>query len=59
MRIFGSTCIFEQTFSVTTISKSKQDSCLSDDHLEYVLKTATSKISLEYDKLNKCCSFDK
>ena len=49
--IFGTTYICEQTFSIMNINKNKHRSCLSDDHLEDILKTVTSNMSPEYDKL--------
>ena len=41
----------EQTFSIMNMNKNKQRQSLTDNHLEDILKTATSSISPEYDKL--------
>ena len=49
--IFGSTYICEQTFSNMNMNKNKQRSSLTDNHLEDILKKATSNISPEYDKV--------
>ena len=49
--IFGSTYICGQTFSIMNMNKYKQRSSLTDNHLEDILKTATSSIFPEYDKL--------
>lgn len=56
--MFGTTYICEQTFSIMNLNKNKQRSCLTDDHLEDILKTATSNMTPEYDKLvnEKQCS---
>jgi len=46
---FGNTC--EKSFSIMNINKNVQHSCLTDNHLNDILKTDTSSISPEYYKL--------
>ncbi|MEE6463219.1 hypothetical protein FKM82_005821 [Ascaphus truei] len=49
--IFGSTYICEQTFSIMNMNKNKQRSCLTNDNLEDFLKTSTTNMTPEYNKL--------
>ncbi|XP_075443375.1 general transcription factor II-I repeat domain-containing protein 2-like [Ascaphus truei] len=49
--IFGSTYICEQTFSMMNLNKNKQRSCLTNDNLEDILKTSTTNMTPEYNKL--------
>uniref|UniRef100_A0A8C0H5C3 SPIN-DOC-like zinc-finger domain-containing protein n=1 Tax=Chelonoidis abingdonii TaxID=106734 RepID=A0A8C0H5C3_CHEAB len=48
--IFGSTYIYEQTFSIMNMNKNKRSS-LTDDHLEDIMKISTSDMTPEYNKL--------
>lgn len=41
----------EQTFSVMNVTKSKQQATLTDEHLEDILKTSTTSMGSEYEKL--------
>lgn len=49
--MFGSTYICEQTFSIMNLNKNKQRSSLSDINLEAILRTATSSIEPNFDKI--------
>lgn len=49
--IFGSTYICEQTFSIMHFNKNKNRSCLTNEHLEDIVRTATSYMTPEYEKL--------
>jgi hypothetical protein len=49
--VFGSTYIWEQTFSIMNVNKNKQRSSLTDEHLEDILKTSTTNMVSEYEKL--------
>ena len=47
----SSTYICKQTFLIMNINKNIQRLWFTDNHLEDILKTVTSSISPEYDKL--------
>jgi 17beta-estradiol 17-dehydrogenase/3beta-hydroxysteroid 3-dehydrogenase/mitotic-spindle organizing protein 1 len=49
--VFGSTYICEQTFSTVNVNKSKQRASLTDEHSEDILKTSTTNMVPECEKL--------
>ena len=51
LSIVGSTYITEQIFSIMNINKNKQQSSLSNESLESILKISTSHMHPGYDKL--------
>lgn len=49
--MFGSTYTCEQTFSVMNLNKNRQRSSLTDVNLEAILRTATSNMTPNFDKI--------
>jgi hypothetical protein len=49
--VFGSTYTCKQTFSIMNMNKNKQRASLTDEHLEDILKTSTTNMVPEYEKL--------
>ena len=46
--LFGSTYVCEQTFSIMNINKSRHRSKLTDQHLNSILRIATTKITPDF-----------
>lgn len=51
MAVFGSTYVCEQLFSKMNLVKNKYKSSLTDEHLESILRVATSSIQPDIDEL--------
>ena len=53
LMLFGSTYVWEQTFSVMNINKACHGNTLNAEHLGSILQIATTKLTPDFDALKK------